>query len=185
MLEKALHGCDEKMKKSIHALEDHLASIRTGRASTRLFEDVPVEAYGTTQPLKQLATIATPDAKTVTIQPWDKNLLSVTERAILAANLGVTPTNDGKILRITLPALTEERRRELVKQAHHLAEEARVAVRNLRRQVNDEIKKLEKSHGISEDDRDKGLKRAQEMTDQHIKEVDKVLAAKEAEIMEI
>lgn len=185
MLNQILRSGEERMKKSLHALEEHLAGLRTGRASTRMFEEVKVEAYGGEQPLKQLATIATPDAKTVTIQPWDKSLLAAVERAILAANLGVTPGNDGKIIRITMPPLTEERRRDIVKQAHHLAEEGRVSIRNLRRHINEEIKKTEKNREISEDDRDKALKKVQEMTDRYIKEIDRVLAAKEAEIMEV
>ncbi|MBN1478201.1 ribosome recycling factor [Candidatus Sumerlaeota bacterium] len=185
MLKDTLAQCAEKMTKSIHALEEHLASIRTGRASTRLFEDLDVEAYGVTQPLKQMATIASPDAKTVTIQPWDKSQLGAIEKAILAANLGFTPNNDGKLIRIVVPPLTEERRREYVKQAHQVAEEGRVAIRNVRRHVNDEIKKLEKDHDISEDERDKALKRVQEMTDEQIKMADELLAAKEKEIMEV
>ncbi|NUP88694.1 MAG: ribosome recycling factor [Candidatus Sumerlaeia bacterium] len=185
MLEGLIHGCDEKMNKSLHALEEHLATIRTGRASTRVFEELEVEAYGVTQPLRNMATIATPDAKTVTIQPWDKGQLGTIERAILAANLGYTPSNDGKLIRIVVPPLTEERRREQVKLAHRMAEEARVAIRNQRRQFNEEIKKIEKKHEVSEDDRDKALKRVQDLTDGHIRTVDKMLQEKEQELMEV
>jgi ribosome recycling factor len=185
MLDATLKACEEKMNKTLHALEEHLVTVRTGRASTRIFEDVEVEAYGTAQPLKQLATIATPDAKSVTIQPWDPSQLGAVEKAILAANLGFTPNNDGKLIRIVVPPLTEERRREIVKQAHGMAEEGRVAIRNLRRHFNDEVKKTEKSHEIGEDERDKLLKRIQEQTDAHIKRVDEMLASKEKEILEI
>jgi ribosome recycling factor len=173
------------MDKSAHALEENLVTIRTGRASTRMFEDLEVEAYGVMQPLKQMASIASPDAKSVTIQPWDKGQLGAIEKAILAANLGYTPNNDGTLIRIIVPPLTEERRKEIVKQAHHMAEEGRVAVRNQRRHFNDEIKKREKSHEIGEDLRDKLLKQIQEETDKHIRRIDDLLAAKEKEIMEV
>jgi ribosome recycling factor len=185
MLQELIHTCEDKMNKSIHALEEHLTSIRTGRASTRVFEELHIEAYGTSQPLRNIATIATPDAKTVTIQPWDKGQMGTIEKAILAANIGFTPSNDGKLIRITVPPLTEERRREQVKLAHKMAEEARVAIRNQRRVFNDEVKKIEKKHEVSEDDRDKALKRIQDVTDGHIKQVDKVLQAKEKELMEV
>lgn len=185
MPDTIVKSCEEKMEKSIHAMEEHLNSLRTGRASTRVFEDIDVEAYGGTQPLKHLATIATPDAKSVTIQPYDKGLIGPVERAILAANLGFTPSNDGILIRIVVPPLTEERRRDYVKQAHHMAEEGRVAVRNVRRHINDEIKKNEKSHDISEDQRDKLLKGVQDLTDKYVKRIDGILEKKEAEIMEV
>ncbi|NWG76609.1 MAG: ribosome recycling factor [Rubrivivax sp.] len=176
---------DEKMQKAVEAMEHELAMLRTGRASTSLVDHVVVPAYGSDQPLKQLATISTPDARTIVIQPWDRSLLPVIDKAILAANLGLTPNNDGRVLRIMIPMLTEERRRELVKVAHKTAEDGRVAIRNVRRHVNEEIKAAEKKHEISEDDRDKALEEIQKHTDKFIKKVDELLAAKEKEIMEV
>jgi ribosome recycling factor len=136
-------------------------------------------------PLNQVASLSTPDAKTIVIQPWDKSQIPAIEKAILAANIGITPANDGVAIRLTVPPMTEERRKDVVKMAHKMAEEARVALRNVRRHINDEVKKAEKTHGISEDDRDKLLKDIQKMTDDHIKKVDVVLAAKEKEILEV
>ncbi len=185
MLKAVTKASEEKMNKSIHAFEEHIATVRTGRASTKVFEDLMIPAYGAEQPLKQLAGITTPDAKTIAIQPWDQGLLGAIEKAIMGANLGFTPTNDGKLIRITVPPLTEERRRELVKQLHHMAEEARVAVRNLRRHANEEIKAVEKKHEIGEDERDRSLKKIQGITDDHIKQIDKILEAKEADIMKV
>jgi len=184
-VEDILLEAQDKMDKSLVSLEDHLSQIRTGRASTKIFEQLEVEAYGVTTPLYQMATLTTPDAQTVAIQPWDQSQVGSVERAILAANLGFTPNNDGKVIRLSVPPLTEERRREYVKQAHHVTEEGRVAIRNVRRHCNDEIKKTEKHHDISEDARDRALKEIQELTDNHIKRADAMLEEKEKEIMEV
>jgi ribosome recycling factor len=178
-------SADEKMQKAVEAMEHELATLRTGRASTSLVDHVMAPAYGSDQPIKQVATISTPDARTILIQPWDRAVLPAIEKAIMAANLGLTPNNDGRVIRITIPMLTEERRRELVKVAHKVAEEGRVAVRNARRHVNEEIKASEKKHEMTEDDRDKGLEEVQKHTDKFIKKVDELLAAKEKEIMEV
>lgn len=175
----------EKMEKALEVLEREFTTLRTGRASLGVLDGVEVEAYGSKMPLNQVASLSTPDAKTILIQPWDKSTLAPIEKAILAANVGLTPTNDGKVVRLNVPQMTEERRKDVVKVAHHLAEEARVAVRNIRRTENERIKKLEKSHDISEDDSRRAQDDMQKITDQHIENINKVLAAKEKEIMEV
>lgn len=175
----------EKMQKAVEAVEHEFTSLRTGRASVALVDGLQVVAYGTNMPIKQLASIATPDSRTILITPFDKAVMGAMEKAILAANLGLTPNNDGKAIRLNIPPLTEERRKELVKLAKKMAEDGRVSVRNIRRHSNEEIKKTEKSHEISEDDRDKATQKVQEMTDKFIKEVDEALARKEKEIMEV
>lgn len=175
----------EKMEKAIEVLEREFTTLRTGRASLGVLDGVHVEAYGSPMPLNQLATLSTPDARTIMIQPWDKNVLGNIEKAIMAANIGLTPTNDGKIVRLNIPQMTEERRKDVVKVAHHLAEEARVAVRNIRRTENERIKKLEKSHELSEDDSHRAQDEMQKITDQFIEKINDDLAAKEKEIMEV
>jgi ribosome recycling factor len=175
----------EKMQKAVEQVEHEFNTLRTGRASTALVDSVQVEAYGSKMPLKQMATVGTPDARTIAITPFDKNQLHPIEKAITAANLGMNPTNDGKIIRLVIPPLTEERRKDLVKLAKKMAEEGRVAIRNVRRHCNDEIKKTEKGHEITEDDRDKATRQMQELTDKFIKEVDELLSRKEKEIMEV
>jgi ribosome recycling factor len=174
-----------KMPKAIEALEHELATLRTGRATTALLDGVTVDAYGTPSPLNQVASVSTPDAKTLVIQPWDKNVAGAIEKAILAANLGFTPNNDGRVIRINIPPPTEERRKELVKTAHAIAEKGRVAVRGIRRHSNDELKKAQKSHDISEDERDLFLEKIQKMTDEKIEQIAEILEAKEKEILEV
>jgi len=185
MLKDLYKQAEEKMKKAVEATERELHSLRTGRASTALVENIAVPAYGTESPLKQVATITTPDARTIQIQPWDRNILAAIEKAILAANLGLTPNNDGRVIRLNIPPLTEERRKELVKMARKIAEDGRVAIRNIRRHINDEIKATEKRHEISEDDRQRALNEVQKYTDKYIEQIDKILEAKEKEIMEV
>jgi ribosome recycling factor len=175
----------DKMHKAVEAVDHEFASLRTGRASVALIDNVQVDAYGSKMPLKQVGTISTPDARTIMIQPFDKNQMAAIDKALLAANLGMTPTNDGKNIRLVIPPLTEERRKELVKLARKMAEDGRVAVRNIRRHANDEIKKTEKNHEITQDDRDKATHKTQEMTDKYIKEIDELLARKEKEVMEV
>ncbi|MCX7765639.1 MAG: ribosome recycling factor [Candidatus Sumerlaeia bacterium] len=184
-INELIHQATEKMKKAVEVVETELSQLRTGKASVALLDPVRVNAYGSDVPIKQVASVTTPDAKTISIQPWDKNLIPAIEKAIMAANLGLTPINDGKIIRINIPPLTEERRKELVKVAHKIAEEGRVAVRNVRRHINEEIKKLEKEHKISEDDRFKYIDKIQELTDKSIENIDAILKKKEAEIMEV
>lgn len=175
----------DKMKKAVEAVEHEFSSLRTGRASVALVDTVHVDAYGSKMPLKQLATISTPDSRSLVVQPFDKNMAGPIEKALMAANLGMTPTNDGKVIRMSVPPLTEERRKELVKLAKKMAEEGRVAVRNIRRHANEEIKTTEKHHEITEDDRTRATKQVQDITDKFIKEIDDLLGRKEKDVMEI
>ncbi|MNE12527.1 Ribosome-recycling factor [compost metagenome] len=175
---------EERMDKAIQALKRDLATLRAGRATPALLDRVQVDYYGSLTPVNQLANINTPDSRTLMIQPWDKSSLSEIERAILKSDLGLTPANDGASIRLSIPALTEERRVELVKMTKKFGEEAKVAVRNIRRDANDDIKKLEKSD-ISEDESRRHQEDIQKSTDKFTAEVDKVLAAKEKEIMEV
>ena len=153
MLEEEYRQAREKMKKALDFMEAELSKLRTSKASVAVMDPVKVSAYGSEMPLNQVASISTPDARTIVVQPWDKNLISAIEKAILSANLGLTPINDGQVIRINIPSLTEERRKDLVRVAHSIAEEGRIAVRNVRRHINDEIKQLEKDHKVSEDER--------------------------------
>jgi ribosome recycling factor len=177
-------NAEERMEKAVAALKKELAGLRAGRATPALLDRIQVEYYGSMTPINQLATINTPDSRTLMIQPWDKSSVAAIEKAILKSDLGLTPTNDGNAIRITIPALTEERRAELVKMTKKYGEEAKVAIRNIRRDANDEIKKLEKN-GISEDESRRHQEDVQKFTDKFTAEVDKVLAAKEKEIMEV
>lgn len=176
---------EEKMSKAIDAVEHDFTGLRTGRASVALIDGIQVDAYGSKMPLKQVATISTPDARTLQIQPFDKSMLAIVEKAILAANLGMTPNNDGKVVRLNIPPLTEERRKELVKMAKKMAEDGRISIRNVRRSANDDIKKTEKEHEIAEDQREKAIKQVQDITDKYVKQIDELLAKKEKDIMEI
>jgi ribosome recycling factor len=177
----------EKMSKAVGSVEHEFSSLRTGRASVAIVDGVQVEAYGSKLPLKQVATISTPDAKTITIQPFDKSQTGAIERALTGANLGMNPTNDGKVIRLIVPQLTEERRKDLVKLAKKMAEEGRVSVRNIRRHANDEVKASEKDKKAptTEDERERAMKKMQEITDSSIKEIDALLARKEKEMMEV
>lgn len=177
-------NAEERMEKAIGALKRELTSLRAGRATPALLDRVQVEYYGAMTPVNQLANINTPDSRTLMIQPWDKSSLAAIEKAIMKSDLGLTPSNDGSMIRIVIPALTEERRAELVKMTKKFGEEAKVAIRNVRRDANDDIKKLEKN-GISEDESRGHQEVIQKFTDKYIGEVDKVLAAKEKEIMEV
>ncbi|MFQ5586289.1 MAG: ribosome recycling factor [Thermodesulfobacteriota bacterium] len=175
----------EKMEKSVSNLHHEFGTLRTGRASLSLLDKVMVDYYGNMTPISQVATLSVPDSRLILIQPWDATLLQAIEKAIMASELGITPTNDGKVIRIAIPPLTEERRRELVKIAKRMTEETRVAIRNARRDANDELKKLEKGKEISEDEAKKAHTQVQETTDKYIAEVDKVLHHKEEDIMEV
>ncbi|WP_068786019.1 ribosome recycling factor [Paenibacillus phocaensis] len=175
---------EERMDKAIQALKRDLATLRAGRATPSLLDRIQVDYYGSPTPINQLANINTPDSRTLMIQPWDKSSLSEIERAIQKSDLGLTPANDGTSIRLSIPALTEERRVELVKMTKKFGEEAKVAIRNIRRDANDDIKKLEKTD-ISEDESRRHQEDIQKTTDKFIAEVDKVLAAKEKEIMEV
>lgn len=173
------------MEKSIQSLQKELVKLRTGRASTALLDGIHVDYYGSSSPLNQVANITTPDARTIQVVPWEASTLPSIEKSILAANIGLTPQNDGKLIRIPLPPLTEERRKDMVKTIKKMGEEAKVAVRNHRRDGNEEIKTLEKDKQISTDESKKWMDQIQKKTDEKTAEVDKLIAAKEKEIMTV
>ena len=175
----------EKMHKAIDHVKSEMSNVRTGRASSALLEPLIVDYYGTSTPLRQLAGFSVPDAMLLVITPYDKGSLGDIERAIKGSDLGINPTNDGNVIRLAFPSLTEERRKELVKRAHHMSEEARTAIRQVRRDGNDKLKKMLKGHEISEDDEKRGLEEIQKMTDKHIDEVGHVLKSKEVDIMAV
>ncbi|RXZ76929.1 ribosome recycling factor [Paenibacillaceae bacterium] len=175
---------EERMDKAIVSLKRDLSTLRAGRATPALLDRIQVEYYGAPTPVNQLANINTPDTRTLLIQPWDKSSLSAIEKAILKSDLGLTPSSDGTMLRLSIPPLTEERRAELVKSTKKFGEESKIAIRNIRRDANDEIKKLEKTD-ITEDESRKHQEDIQKTTDRFVTEVDKVLSAKEKEIMEV
>lgn len=184
-MDAIIKDADERMKKSVAALEDELAGLRTGRASAAIFDKLRVQYYGTPTPLNQVASISVPESRLVVIQPWDKAALPEIEKAIQSSEMSLNPNNDGKVIRINIPPLTEERRKEIVKIAKNTAEQGRVAVRNVRRDANDELKKQEKAGDISEDDLKRGEDQIQKLTDQYIEQINTVLSAKENEILEI
>ena len=174
----------DRMGKTITALENELKRIRTGRASLSLLDAIRVDYYGTVTPLNQMATLAVPESRLITIQPWDASVLKDIERAVLKSDLGLTPSNDGKIIRLAIPPLTEERRKELVKVVHKMCEDHKVAARNIRRDSNDLLKSLKKDGDISEDDAFKAQDETQKITDQFINKIDEVYKEKEKEILE-
>jgi ribosome recycling factor len=176
---------EDKMKKALDVMRKEYASLRAGRATPALLDKITVDYYGTPTPLNQVANISAPEPRLLTIQPWEKNMLGTIEKAILKSDLGLMPNNDGSVIRLSIPQLTKERRSELVKVVHKKAEDCRVAVRNLRRDGNEAIKKLEKDRAISEDEAKKGQEDIQKLTDKYIKEIDNVMAVKEKEIMEV
>jgi ribosome recycling factor len=178
-------SAEDRMKKAVKALEDEFKTIRTGRASAALFDNIRVEYYEQKVPLNQVATISVPEARLVIIQPWDRSVLPEIEKAIQKSELSVNPANDGKVIRISIPPLTEERRKELAKVAKGIAEKSRVTIRNIRRDTNEELKKLEKDSKLSEDQAKRGIDDIQKLTDKYIEEINSVLGKKEKEIMEI
>lgn len=175
----------ERMQGSVDALKSEFGGVRTGRASLALLDGIIVEYYGTPTPLHQLASMSIPDSRQILIQPWEQKIVPDIERAIMKSDLDLTPANDGKIIRLNIPQLTEERRKHLVKVVRKKAEEAKVAVRNIRRDSNEELKKLEKEKHLSEDDVKRSLEEIQKLTDSYIKKIDGVLEHKEKEIMEV
>jgi ribosome recycling factor len=185
MLKEALHDGETRMKGAVQALEEDLAGIRTGRASPALVEKLPIEYYGSLTPLIQLSTISVPESRSLLIKPFDASTIKAIERAIMASDLGLTPNNDGKTIRLNLPSLTEERRRDLVKVVHHRLEDSRVAVRNVRRDVMKDLHEFEEEKIISEDELKRGETELQKLTDKYIEEVSAVGARKEKEIMEV
>jgi len=180
-----LNELKRRMQGALQVLKQELGGLRTGRASASLLEPIQVEAYGTHMPLNQLATVSVPEPRLLSVQVWDKSMVHAVERAISAANLGLNPNTEGQVLRLRIPELNEERRKELVKVAHKYAEAARVAVRHVRRDGMDILKKLEKDHKISQDDHKRQDTDVQKATDQAITEIDQILAAKEKEIMTV
>jgi ribosome recycling factor len=185
MANQVLSSAKEKMTKAVQAFSRELASIRAGRANASLLDKITVDYYGVPTPINQLASITVPEARLLVIQPYDKSVIGEVEKAILKSDLGLTPTSDGSLIRITIPALTEERRKELVKVVKKESEEAKVAVRNIRRDANDELKKLEKNGEITEDELRGYTEDVQKLTDDFINQIDKLTKEKEKEIMEV
>lgn len=185
MTKDVINNMSTHMDKTIDALRKEYQKVRTGRASTGLLDEIRVDFYGTPSPINQVATLAVPEPRTITLQPWDAKMIPVIEKAIMNANLGLTPANDGKVIRLNLPPLTEERRKDIVKQLKKLAEDAKVAVRNIRRDAIDELKKQEKDKKISEDDLKRAEKEVQDVTNSHVAKIDEVLVHKEKEVMEV
>ena len=181
----ALKAASEKMDKAIAVLKDELSGVRTGRATPALLQRVVVDYYGTPVPIQQLASFSVPEPRTLVISPFDRNAIASMEKAIMSSDLGITPGNDGTVIRLSFPPLTEERRKELIKLVHHRGEEGRVAVRNIRRHSKEELEKLEREGGISEDDLVRSEKELQKLTDKHISDIDEVVAHKDAELKEI
>jgi len=185
MLNDIYTDTQDRMDKALESLDRDYRRLRTGRASVSLVDSIRIDYYGTSTPLNQLATLTIPDPRTIMIQPWDTSVIGEVEKAILKSDLGLTPMNDGKVIRINIPPLTTERRRELVKVVKKMAEETKVAVRNIRRDANDMIKDLKKEKEISEDDQFRAQEETQRITDDLIKRIDAVYSAKEKEILEI
>jgi ribosome recycling factor len=185
MVKDALIDAENRMKHALKALEENLATLRTGRASPALVEKLLVDYYGVPTPLIQLATISVPEPRLLAIKPFDLSSVKSIEKGILASDLGLTPSNDGKIIRLSIPPLNEERRKELAKAVHHRAEETRIAVRNIRREVHNDLREYEKEKIISEDELKRGEQDLQELTDRYIGKVDELVRHKEKEIMEI
>jgi len=185
MIDDVKEDATARMQKSTEALKDALSKLRTGRAHTSLLDHIRVSYYGNDVPLNQVANVGTADSRTLTITPWEKQMVPVIEKAIMTSDLGLMPATSGTLIRVPMPALTEERRREIIKVAKHEAETARVAVRNVRRDSNSELKNLLKEKQVSEDDEHRAQDEIQKLTDQHIANIDKILAAKEAELLEV
>jgi ribosome recycling factor len=182
-MQALLKDVEARMNGAVETLSREFASIRTGRASVALLDSVRVDYYGTPTPVNQLASISAPDARTLVIQPWEPDQLKAIEKAIMASDLGLTPVNDGKVIRLTLPPLTEERRKQLARHVHKLAEEARVAIRNVRREANDKLKAMARDKKVSEDEERRGHDQIQKTTDRFIARVDELLKKKEQEIL--
>ncbi|MBL7006098.1 MAG: ribosome recycling factor [Spirochaetia bacterium] len=184
-MNSVIQNAEERMKKSINSLDSEFNSFRTGRASASLFDKIRVDCYGQPTPLSQIASISVPEARLIVIQPWDKSLLNSIEKALLKSELSVNPNNDGRLIRINIPPLTEERRKELVKLAKNTAELSRVAIRNIRRDGIEDLKKLEKDKEISEDQLKMGQDKIQKLTDKYVADINSILDKKEHEIMEV
>ena len=185
-MDQIFADAEDRMEKAVEAVRREFAKIRTGKATVSLLDGVKVEYYGSSAPLRQVANISVPEARLLVVQPWDKKIIGDIEKAIRTADLGLNPSNDGNLIRVPIPALTEERRKEMVRYVHKLAEEGRVSVRNIRRDINEAMKKKLKDGEVSEDDYHRAHdKTVQEMTDKYIHEIDHVLGVKETELMEV
>ena len=184
MIESIYEDTSESMEKSVQALKRDLKRLRTGRASLSILDGIKVDYYGTLTPLNQMATLAVPESRLITIQPWDVSVIKEMEKALLKSDLGLTPSNDGKIIRIAIPPLTEERRKELVKVVHKMCEDYKISLRNIRRDANEMLKSMKKDGDISEDDLYKAQDQVQKITDEHIKLIDDCFKDKEKEILE-
>lgn len=185
MVNEVLSEAKTAMDKAVKALKKEMSKVRTGRASTSLLDDVMVEYYGVPTPLSQVATLSTPEARLITVQPWEKNLIPDIEKAIFKADIGLTPSSDGQLIRLPVPALTEERRREMVKIIKRMAEDAKISVRNARRDANENLKMLEKEKEITEDDLKRSEKDVQQLTDEFVSTIDEVVQNKEEEVMAV
>ena len=185
MQKEAQKRMSEKMDQAIESLKKDLTGMRTGRASLSIFDNVMVDYFGTPTPISHVATLSVPESRLITIQPWDPKVIVDIERAIQKADLGLNPGNDGKIIRVMIPQLTEERRKEIVKKVHKRGEEAKITLRNIRRSSNEEMKKIEKEEHVSEDETKRAVDEIQKITDSYIKNVDEIVSHKEAEVMEV
>ncbi len=185
MINEITKDTKDRMAKSRDSFDKEMGKVRTGRASQSMLDNVTVDYYGAKTPLPQMATVSVPESRLLTVKPWDMSVINEVEKAILKANLGVTPSNDGKLIRIAIPPLTEDRRKDIVKGIARTCEEYKVAIRNIRRDSNEMLKELQKAGDISEDDSFKGQKQIQDLTDQFISDLDGIFAAKEKEILEV
>ena len=185
MLTDLLKELEVNMQKAVDSLKREYGTLRAGRANPALLEKISVEYYGTFTPINQMSNISAPEPRLLVIQPWDRSIIGAIEKAILKSDLGLTPSNDSTLIRISIPQLTKERRTELVKVVKKKAEEFKIEIRNLRRDANDSVKKMEREYGISEDDSRKTLEQVQKVTDKYIERIDKVMANKEAEVLEV
>lgn len=180
-----LRDAESQMEKAVDAMRREFSGVRTGKASPALLDMVRADAYGSKMPINQLATVSVPEPRMLLVQPWDKGLLPVVEKAIRSSELGLNPASDGNVIRVPVPALNEERRREMVRLLHRMAEEGRVAVRHARQEANKSVKAREQAHEIGEDDARRELDEVQKLTDEHISRIDELLAAKEQEVLEV
>ena len=185
MIKEVVQDARQRMEKTVASTQSELGKVRTGRANLSLLDTVRVDYYGSKVPLKQVANLGVPEARLITIQPWDRNMLGEIEKAIMKADLGINPNNDGHIIRLPIPPLTEERRKDLVRLVHQMGEEGKIAARNIRRDALDHLKKAQREHAISEDEEYNGGVDIQELTDDIIKKIDEMIKAKETEIMEV
>ncbi|MCF7808341.1 MAG: ribosome recycling factor [Candidatus Marinimicrobia bacterium] len=185
MINELFKDVDHRMQMSVEHVKQELSGLRSSRASITLVEHVKVQYYGNPTPLNQVANLSVPEPRLIVIQPWEKSLTAEIEKAIMSADLGLNPQNDGVMIRIPIPPLTDERRKELIRHVHQLAEESRIGIRNIRRDANEQIKKAEKDHELSEDNAKRAVDNVQEMTDKYIKQIDEASDAKETDIMEV